>query len=151
MILQQKRMRWYGLVLRKEDNDWVNKCMEYEAEGSRPRGIPKRMWREVVQKDCQACNLNSEDTMDCGRWKKLIKIGWWSGWWGWVFLLVPAHLGSPGQRAIKWLLLWPPYVIGGPLYFCPVVSFYLLLRFFPRLISAATDWMSTILLHMAWP
>ena len=22
-------------------------------------------------------------------------------------------------------LLWPPYVIGGPLYFCPVVSFYL--------------------------
>jgi len=23
--------------------------------------------------------------------------------------------------------------------------------FFPRLISAATDWMSTILLHMAWP
>ena len=23
--------------------------------------------------------------------------------------------------------------------------------FFPRLISAATDWISTILLHMAWP
>jgi len=23
-------------------------------------------------------------------------------------------------------LLWPPYVIGGPLYFCPVVSFYLI-------------------------
>jgi len=29
--------------------------------------------------------------------------------------------------------------------------FYLLLLFFPRLISAATDWISTILLHMAWP
>jgi len=28
-------------------------------------------------------------------------------------------------------------------------SFYLL--FFPRLISAAVDWMSAILLHMAWP
>ena len=51
-------------------------------------------------------------------------------------------------------LLWPPYVIGGPLYFCPVVSFFFLssiFLFFPRLISAATDWMSTILLHMAWP
>jgi len=22
--------------------------------------------------------------------------------------------------------LWPPYVIGGPLYFCPVVSFFFL-------------------------
>jgi len=39
----------------------------------------------------------------------------------------------------------------GPLYFCPVVSFFLSSSFFPRLISAATDWMSTILLHMAWP
>ena len=26
--------------------------------------------------------------------------------------------------------LWPPYVIGGPLYFCPVVSFFLLSIFF---------------------
>jgi len=31
------------------------------------------------------------------------------------------------------------------LYFCPVVSIFL---FFPRLISAVADWMSTILLHM---
>jgi len=32
-----------------------------------------------------------------------------------------------------------------------VVSFFYLLLFFPRLISAVEDWMSTILLHMAWP
>jgi len=40
-----------------------------------PRGRPKRTWREVVQKDCQARNLNREDATDRGRWKKLIKIG----------------------------------------------------------------------------
>ena len=56
--LQQNRLRWYGHVLRKEDTDRVKKCREYEAEGSRPRGRPKRTWREVVQKDCQAHNLN---------------------------------------------------------------------------------------------
>jgi len=54
LVLQQKRLQWYGHVLRKEDNSWVPKCMEYEVEGSRPRGKPKRTWREVVQKDCQA-------------------------------------------------------------------------------------------------
>ena len=27
-------------------------------ESSRPRGRPKRTWAEVVQKDCQALNLN---------------------------------------------------------------------------------------------
>jgi len=37
LVLQQNRMRWYGHVLRKEDNDWVKKCMEYEVEGPRPR------------------------------------------------------------------------------------------------------------------
>jgi len=47
--------------------------MEYEAEGSRPRDIPKRTWREVVEKNCQACKLNKEDAVDCSRWRKLIK------------------------------------------------------------------------------
>jgi len=48
--------------------------MEFEVEGSTPRRRPKRTWKEVVQKDFQAHNLNNEDAMDRGRWKKLIKI-----------------------------------------------------------------------------
>jgi len=34
---------------------------------------PKRTWREVVEKDCEACKLNKEDVVDHSRWKKLIK------------------------------------------------------------------------------
>jgi len=49
--------------------------MEYEVEGSRPRGRPKRTWTEVVQRDCQARNLNREDAIDPDRWKKLIETG----------------------------------------------------------------------------
>ena len=75
LILQQNRLQWHGHVLQKEDTNGVKKCMEYEVEGSRPRSRPKRTWREVVRKDCQACNLNTEDAMDHIRWKKLIKIG----------------------------------------------------------------------------
>ena len=56
MILQQNRLRWYGHVLRKDDDDWVKKCMEYEVEGSRPKGI----WKEVIREDCQARKLNKE-------------------------------------------------------------------------------------------
>jgi len=40
LILQQNSLRWCRHVLRKEDTDWVKKCMEYEVEGSRPRGRP---------------------------------------------------------------------------------------------------------------
>jgi len=51
-------------VQRKDDDDWVNKCMEYKVEGPRPRGRPKRTWREVVLEDWQARKLNKEDAMD---------------------------------------------------------------------------------------
>jgi len=75
LLMWNVSVRWYGHVLRKEDTDWVKKCMEYEAEGSRPRGRPKRTCREVVQKYCQARKLNRDDAMDRSRWKKLIKVG----------------------------------------------------------------------------
>ena len=42
LVLQQNRLRWYGHVLRKDDDDWVKKCMEHEVEGSRPRGRPRK-------------------------------------------------------------------------------------------------------------
>jgi len=69
-VLQQSRLRWYGHVVRKESNDWVKKCMEYEVEGSRPRGRRKKTWGEIVKKDCQACGSNREDAMDRNRWMK---------------------------------------------------------------------------------
>jgi len=47
--------------------------MEYEVEGARPRGRPKKTWREIVEKDCQAHGLNREDVMDHIRWKKQVR------------------------------------------------------------------------------
>jgi len=35
-----------------------------------PRGRPKKICREVVQKDCQARKLNREDAMDHNGWRK---------------------------------------------------------------------------------
>ena len=80
LVLQQNRLSWYGHVLRKDDDDWVKECLEYEVEGPRPRGRPKRTWREVVREDCQAFKLNKEDAMDRCKWRKVIKDVWWSRW-----------------------------------------------------------------------
>ena len=43
--------------------------------------------------------------------------------------------------------LWPPCVADADIIFLPC-GFYLSSSFFPRLISAVGDWMSTILPHM---
>ena len=72
LVLQQNRLCWYGHVLRKDDDNWVKKYMDCEVEGPRPRGRPKKTWREVVQEDCQARKLNKEDAMDRCKWRKKI-------------------------------------------------------------------------------
>jgi len=33
LVLQQNRLRWYGHVLLKEDDNWVKKCMEEDQRG----------------------------------------------------------------------------------------------------------------------
>ena len=73
LVLQHNRLRWYGHVLRKDDDDWARKCMEHKVEGSRPRGRPKKTWKEVLREDCQARKLNKEDAMDRCKWRKMIK------------------------------------------------------------------------------
>jgi len=47
--------------------------MEYEVEDSRPRGRPKRTWKEVVREYCHARKLNKEDAVDHCKWRKVIK------------------------------------------------------------------------------
>jgi len=98
-----------GMCCEKGDDDWVKKCMEYEVEGSRPRGRPKRTWKEVVREDCQARKLNKEDAMDRCKWRKVIKEVSWSGWvwagecffWYWPTRVVP------DKRPLNGLLLGP--------------------------------------------
>jgi len=69
-VVQQNRLRQYGHVLRK-DEVTRSKCMDFEAEGARPRGRPKRTWSEVTEEDCQTKQLCKEDAMDCRKWRNL--------------------------------------------------------------------------------
>ena len=103
LVLQQNRLRWYGHVLRKEDDDWVKKCKEYEVEGPRPRGRPKRTLREVVREDCQARKMNKEDAIDCCKWRKMIKDVRWSGrvWVGECFFWYRPTRVVPDQRPLN--------------------------------------------------
>ena len=35
-------------MLWKDDNEWVKKCVDCEAQSVIPRGRPKRTWKDVV-------------------------------------------------------------------------------------------------------
>ena len=39
-VVRRGRLRWYGHVERKSEEDWVKKVMKMEVEGVRPAGRP---------------------------------------------------------------------------------------------------------------
>jgi len=41
LINEKSRLRWFGHVEQKDDNDWVKRCITWEVEGIRHRGCPK--------------------------------------------------------------------------------------------------------------
>jgi len=41
-------LRWFTHVERKDDNDWVKRCIMWEVEGIRQRGRLKNTWWACV-------------------------------------------------------------------------------------------------------
>ena len=50
--------------MRKGDEDWVKKCMEYRVEGRRPVGRPRKTWLESVEVDMAELEIDKEDVHD---------------------------------------------------------------------------------------
>jgi len=48
------------VIIQKDDNEWVIKCMHYQVEGVIPRGRSKRTWKEVVRADMRTLKINKE-------------------------------------------------------------------------------------------
>ena len=38
-VIRSRRLRCYGQVMRKSDEDWVKKCIELKAEGSKRHSL----------------------------------------------------------------------------------------------------------------
>ena len=49
--VKEKRLKWYGRVMTREEHYVGRRVMEMEVEGRRKRGIPNRRWLDKVQYD----------------------------------------------------------------------------------------------------
>ena len=63
-FIRSDRLRWYGQVMRKGDEDWVKKCMQYRVEGRRPVGRPRKTWLESVEADMAKHEIDREEVHD---------------------------------------------------------------------------------------
>ena len=69
-VIRSGRLRWYIHVMRKSDEDWVNKCMDYRVEGRIPVERPRRTWLESVEADMAELEIDREDVHDRKKWRK---------------------------------------------------------------------------------
>jgi len=49
LMIKKSRLRWFGHVEQRYDNDWVKRCITWEVEGIRQRGRPKKTWWIVLR------------------------------------------------------------------------------------------------------
>lgn len=71
-VVRSSRLRWFGHVERKVNEDWVKKCRTYEVKGIRKSGRPKITWEEVLSKDMRALDLTPGLAQDRDEWRKRI-------------------------------------------------------------------------------
>ena len=63
-MAKANRVRWYGHVLRRDDGHVLRRTLEFEVEGMRKRGRPKKTWKTQVEKENKSVGLEKENAMN---------------------------------------------------------------------------------------
>ena len=75
MKMREGRLRWYGHVMRRDQEYVRRKMMEMELPGKRRRGRPKRRFLNVVKEDMEEVGAKETDVDDRKVWKMMIRCG----------------------------------------------------------------------------
>ena len=70
--VRQNRLRWFGHVERKDEDDWVSACRDLSVAGEKGRGRGRKTWKECVSSDMRKMELRREDAQDRVLWKNSI-------------------------------------------------------------------------------
>jgi len=68
-VMRRNRLRWFGHVERKNEEDWVKRCTGLQVSGMRRKGRPRKTWAKVVEEDMEELGLDREDAQDRAFWK----------------------------------------------------------------------------------
>ena len=75
MKMREGRLRWYGHVMRRDQEYVGRKMMEMELPGKRRRERPKRRFLDVVKKGMEEVGVKEMDIEDRKMWRMMIRCG----------------------------------------------------------------------------
>ena len=56
-------VRWYGHVLRKDDDSDLRFALNLKVSSKRKRGRPKKTWKKQVEEETEKIGLKKEDAL----------------------------------------------------------------------------------------
>ena len=62
-------VRWYGHVLRKDENNFLRRASDLKVKWTRKRGRPKNTWLKTVVEQSRKVGLNVGDANSHSRWR----------------------------------------------------------------------------------
>ncbi|EYC46334.1 hypothetical protein Y032_0401g787 [Ancylostoma ceylanicum] len=71
--LRAQRLRWFGHVMRRSPLHPTRQAMDMEVIGKRPRGAPKKRWKDTVNKDMKELGITKDDAQDRDLWRRRTK------------------------------------------------------------------------------
>ena len=75
MKMREGRLRWYGHVMRRDQEYVGRKIMEMELPGKRRKGRLKRRFLDVVKEDMEEVGAKETDVEDSKVWRMMIRCG----------------------------------------------------------------------------
>ena len=67
--VQERRLKWYGHVMRREKHYVRRRAMVMKVQGRRKRGRPKRRWLDNVKDDIKEKERSADDVYDRTTWR----------------------------------------------------------------------------------
>ena len=72
-IAKANGVRWYGHVIRRDDDNVLKKAMMMEMNGQRKRERPKMTWRRQGEESVKKVGLKIEEAADQTRWREGVR------------------------------------------------------------------------------
>ena len=72
-MVKANGVRWYGHVIRREDDNILKKAMMMEVNRQRKRGRPKMTWKRQVEESVMKVGLKIEEAADRTTWREGVK------------------------------------------------------------------------------
>ena len=72
--IREARLRWFGHVQRREEEDCVRRILDADVHGQRSRGRQRKRWIDVVKYNMEDLRLDLMDVENRAEWRRRTRV-----------------------------------------------------------------------------